>query len=83
MLTPELTAVQAGVESTQGRWDSCPSLETQMSYHRYLNPKVCKHKQPKPLKTAQEAIILHTLGVQVGLLVEGIRFIFKMDRSSL
>ena len=38
----------------------------------YLNPpKVGKNNGPNPLNIVQKAIILHTLGVQVGLRVYG------------
>ena len=44
------------------------------AYRVYLNPKSMQNNSPKPLKTAQKAIILHTLGVQVGFFeVQGFR----------
>ena len=40
----------------------------------YLNPKSRQNDGPKPLNIAQKAIILHTLGVQVGSVAEGSGF---------
>ena len=33
----------------------------------YLNPKVCQRISPTPIVTAIKAIILHTFGVNVGM----------------
>ena len=36
-------------------------------FRMYLHPKSMSNNSPKPIKTAQKVIILHTFGVQVGI----------------
>ena len=46
-------------------------LEGKINYKnpRYLEPKSMQNNGPKPLKRAQRAIVLHTFGVQVVLVM--------------
>ena len=41
------------------------NVNTNVRVSAASSPKVCKQKWPKPLKTAQKAITLHTFGFQV------------------